>query len=246
MELKFRKIADELRDGILNGEYPPGSRLPGEAELMPIYRVARETARKALGVLHGEGLTVARRGAGTFVKDLHPIRRRSVQRLARSQWGNGESVWKADFDGDFTLIVDRIRITEMPAPEAVAEELQLAPDSAVCVRTRRFLLDGRAVLLSRSYLPAQLVKGSAITQEDTGPGGTYARLAELGSAPVWFVERVRCRMPLQKEREGLELGAGTPVIEVVRTAFAEVDRPVEMNVMVMDSTAYELEYGFSA
>lgn len=56
------------------------------------------------------------------------------------------------------------------------------------VRRRRFVLDGKPVLLSTSYLPAALVAGSAITQPDTGAGGTYARLAELGAAPVRFRE----------------------------------------------------------
>lgn len=57
----------------------------------------------------------------------------------------------------------------------------------------RFVLDGKPVLLSDSHLPAELVAGSRITQEDTGPGGTCARLAELGAAPVRFREEIRAR-----------------------------------------------------
>ncbi|ESU49845.1 GntR family regulatory protein [Streptomyces sp. HCCB10043] len=58
--------------------------------------------------------------------------------------------------------------------------LGLDEGERVCVRSRRFVLDGKPVLLSTSYLPAPLVEASAITQPDTGPGGIYARLAELG------------------------------------------------------------------
>lgn len=56
------------------------------------------------------------------------------------------------------------------------------------VRRRRFVLDGKPVLLSTFCLPAALVAGTAITRPGTGAGGTYARLAELGAAPVRFRE----------------------------------------------------------
>ncbi|MGX1029706.1 DNA-binding GntR family transcriptional regulator [Streptomyces ambofaciens] len=105
------------------------------------------------------------------------------------------------------------------APDNVAAVLNLAEEETVCVRRRRFVLDGKPVLLATSYLPASLVAGSAITQEDTGPGGMYARLAELGYKPVHFREEVRSRMPSQDEATQLGMSAGTPVILVCRTAF---------------------------
>jgi GntR family transcriptional regulator len=114
------------------------------------------------------------------------------------------------------------------------------------VRSRRFVLDDKPVLLATSYLPADLVAGSAITQEDTGPGGTYARLAELGHKPVHFREEIRCRMPSQEEAHRLRLTMGTPVIMICRTAFADEGRPVEVNEMILDSAAYVLEYDFDA
>lgn len=117
---------------------------------------------------------------------------------------------------------------------------------SACVRSRRFVLDDKPVLLSTSYLPADMVAGSAITQEDTGPGGTYARLAELGYKPVHFREEIRGRMPSQEEASRLQLSMGTPVIMICRTAFADEGRPVEVNEMILDSAAYVLEYDFDA
>ncbi|AIA04868.1 hypothetical protein DC74_4388 [Streptomyces noursei] len=109
------------------------------------------------------------------------------------------------------------------------------------MRRRRFVLDGKPVLWATSFLPAALVAGSAVVDEDTGPGGIYTRLAELGSAPVHFREEVRSRMPSEGEVDRLRLGAGTPVIVIVRTAFADGGRAVEVNEMVLDSAAYVLE-----
>ncbi|MFE1589217.1 GntR family transcriptional regulator [Streptomyces sp. NPDC058737] len=242
---KYQRIADTLREAIRSGEYGPGDRLPGENDLMAAHGVARMTARQALGVLRDEGVAEARKGAGVFVREFRPLRRRGIQRLAQQQWGNGRSIWSADIENR-SLEVDQVTVSEEAAPESVAAVLDLAGGEPVCVRRRRFVLDGKPVLLATSYLPAALVAGSAITQEDTGDGGTYARLAELGYKPVHFREEIRSRMPSSEEATQLSMSAGTPVILVCRTAFTDAGRPVEINEMTLDAASYILEYDFDA
>ncbi|WP_328677748.1 GntR family transcriptional regulator [Streptomyces sp. NBC_00322] len=242
---KYQRIAAELKAAIDSGEYGPGDRLPGENDLMATYEVARMTARQALGVLQSEGLAEARKGAGVFVREFRPIRRRGVQRLSPALWGDGRSIWTVDTEGR-DLTVDPISVTEEDAPEAIARVLGLVDGALACVRRRRFVLDGRPVLLATSYLDAELVAGTAITQTDTGPGGIYARLDEIGSRPVRFREEVRSRMPTAEETERLGLATGTPVVLICRTAFAEDGRAVEVNDMVLDASAYILEYDFDA
>ncbi|MFF6830742.1 MULTISPECIES: UTRA domain-containing protein [unclassified Streptomyces] len=242
---KYQRIADELREAIRSGAFAPGDRLPGENDLMATYEVARMTARQALSVLRTEGLTEARKGAGVFVRVFRPLRRRGIPRLAGEHWGGGRSVWSADVE-DRDLVVDRIEVGEAEAGARVAEALDLAPGASVCVRSRRFVLDDRPVLLSVSYLPADLVRGTAIAERDTGPGGTYARLAELGRRPVRFREEIRSRMPTAEESEGLALELGTPVVLIDRTAFTEAGVAVELNEMTLDSSSYVLEYDFDA
>ncbi|UYB40559.1 GntR family transcriptional regulator [Streptomyces sp. Je 1-4] len=242
---KYRRIADALKRAITAGEFRPGDRLPGENDLMDRHGVARMTARQALGVLTSEGLAEARKGAGVFVRDFQPIRRRGVPRLAREQWGQGQSVWAADVP-ERDLVVDEVTVDEEQVSGDVAARLDIAPGDAVTVRRRRFVLDGKPVLLSTSYLPAALVAGSAITQPDAGAGGTYARLAELGAAPARFREEMRSRMPASEEADRLRLPAGTPVILISRTAMTADGRTVEVNEMILDSSAYVLEYDFDA
>ncbi len=173
-----------------------------------------------------------------------PLVRRGIQRLAYAQWGAGRSVWEAELAGG-DLVVDHLEVSEGAASDSAARVLGL-DGVRVWIRSRRFVLDGKPVLLSTSYLPASLVEGSAITEPDTGPGGIYARLAELGYGPVHFREEVRSRMPLPEEAAKLRLPAGTPVMLICRTAFAEEGRVVEVNEMVLDAAAYVLEYDFDA
>ncbi|WMX47272.1 GntR family transcriptional regulator [Streptomyces roseicoloratus] len=244
---KYQRIADELRTAIQAGTFAPGDRLPGENDLMSTYDVARMTARQALSVLRNEGLAEARKGAGVFVRSFRPLRRRGIPRLAHGHWGSGRSVWSADVAEDRALVVDQIEVTTAPAGARVARVLGLScPDEPVCVRSRRFVLDDRPVLLSVSYLPAALVEGTAIMEPDTGPGGTYARLAELGRRPVHFREEIRSRMPTAEESDRLALEFGTPVILIGRTAVTEQGVAVELNEMTLDSASYVLEYDFDA
>jgi len=168
-----------------------------------------------------------------------------LRRLAQGQWGSGQSVWAADTGGR-DLVVDQVSVSEGGAPVGVAGVLGLEVGEAACLRSRRFVLDGKPVLLSTSYLSAALVAGTAITRTDTGAGGIYARLAELGAEPVRFREEIRSRMPTPEESARLELGAGTPVVLICRTAFAGDGRAVEVNEMTLDAASYVLEYEFDA
>ncbi|MEU9084662.1 GntR family transcriptional regulator [Streptomyces sp. NPDC048357] len=242
---KYQRIADALRTAIQSGEYGPGDRLPGENDLMATYEVARMTARQALGVLQNEGLAEARKGVGVFVRAFRPLRRRGIQRLAHEQWGSGRSIWSTDTE-DRELVVDQIEVREEAANNRISDALGVPSGTQVWTRSRRFVLDGKPVLFAMSYLPSDVVVDSAITQVDTGPGGTYARLAELGHGPVHFREEMRSRMPSADEAERLALSMGTPVVQIVRTAFAEGGRVVEVNEMTLDSASYVLEYDFDA
>lgn len=242
---KYQRIADALKAAVESGQYRAGDRLPGENELMESYGVARMTVRQALGVLQSEGITEARKGVGVFVRDFRPLRRQGIRRLAQVQWGSGQSVWAADVGGR-DLVVDQVSVSEGGAPEAIAGVLGLEPGEPACLRSRRFVLDGKPVLLSTSYLSAALVAGTAITRTDTGPGGIYARLAEIGAGPVRFREEIRSRMPTREESDRLELAAGTPVVLICRTAFAGDGRAVEVNEMTLDAASYVLEYEFDA
>jgi GntR family transcriptional regulator len=209
---------------------------------MSQYGIARATARQALAVLINEGLAVPRRGSGVYVRLFRPIRRHGSRRLSREQWSRGRAIWDADTRGR-AYTVDEVRIERVAADENVA---RLLDTDDVWKRSRRYSIDKRPVQLATSHFPADLVEGTAITAPDTGPGGVYARLGDLGYSPVHFTEEVRARMPQPEEGRLLKMPAGTPVMVVVRTAYTIGGMPVELNEMIMDSASYVLQYDFDA
>lgn len=167
---KYQRIADSLREAIQSGEYGPGDRLPGENELMAAHGVARMTARQALSVLRDEGVAEARKGAGVFVRAFRPLRRRGIQRLSQQQWGSGRSIWSADIENR-ALEVDQVTVSEEAAPDRISAVLELADDETVCVRRRRFVLEGKPVLLATSYLPHQWLPDPPSRRRTRDPAG---------------------------------------------------------------------------
>lgn len=61
----YRQIADILRSRIESGEYPKGTRIPTESEIVDTWEVARTTARRAIALLREQDLieTVPQRGS---------------------------------------------------------------------------------------------------------------------------------------------------------------------------------------
>jgi GntR family transcriptional regulator len=242
---RYWLIAAGLREAIESGEYAAGERLPGENDVMRQHDVARGTARQALAQLINWGLAEARKGSGIYVRDFRPIVREGISRLGRTTWPSGASVWSAESEGR-DLAVDQVEVSESEAPERARALLELSSGAGVVLRSRRYVLDGKPVLLSRSWLPAAIAADTPIARHDTGAGGIYARLAELGHAPARFREDIRARMPLPDEAERLQIAAGTPVVEVCRVAVDDMGTPVEVNEMTADSSAYIFRYEWDA
>jgi GntR family transcriptional regulator len=244
---KYRLIASDLRAAISRGEYPAQARLPGENDLMRQYQVARMTARQALAQLINEGLAVARKGSGVYVREFRPVLRAGVSRLSARGWGSGRSIWSGESD-DRELSVDQVEVRRTEPPDHIRPLLDLPddPEIKVVARSRRYVLEGKPVLVSVSYLPAALAAGTMIEYQDVGPGGVYARLRELGHAPARFREDLRSRMPEPEEAQRLELLPGTPVVDIVRTAYTADGEIVEVNEMMADASAYVFRYDFDA
>jgi GntR family transcriptional regulator len=240
----YERVAAQLRAAILAGEV--GNRLPSLQGLAQRYGVTVDVARRAVEVLRSEGLVITRHGSGTYVRRFERIVRSSPDRVAREQWGSGQQIQNHD-TGARPRSVDVV-VAEEPAPDYVATALDVEPGEPVLTRTRRFLVESRPVQLAVSFLPLDIVGGTRVAYTDVGPGGTYARLTELGHGPVRFRERITARAPRPEEVDRLELATsiGALVVEITRCAYTKEGRCVEVNRMVLDATAYELEYNFEA
>src|SRR5229473_126236 len=63
----YAVLETQIAAGIAGGEFPIGSQLPTEEQLIQRFAVSRTTVRKAIQNLSDRGLIEIRRGTGTFV-----------------------------------------------------------------------------------------------------------------------------------------------------------------------------------
>ena len=229
---------ETLRERILDGTYAPGDRMPSATAIADEFGIDRGTASRVIAELRNAGLILTKPRSASYVRTFEPIQRSFPGRLA--VWQTGQAIQDADSNKSPQSV--EVTVGETAATESVASAFGVEVGEPVVHRSRRFVSKERPFQLADSYYLRELAHGTRIVYTDTGPGGVYARLAEIGHAPVRFVERLRARMPLPSESKALELPGGTPVIAITRTAFDAADCCVEVTVMILDSSAYELEY----
>jgi len=248
-ESRYRQLAEDLRTKILNEEYAVGAKLPSESDLVEQWGLSRGMVRRALALLDAEGLTESRKGSGVFVRDIREYQRlRDFKPIVRvetargSAWKRGKAMWEYDIEGH-EYASDQLKISYSKAPGRIARVI--GTDEAG-VRSRRYLVDGQAALLSDSYLPADIVRDTRIMEPDTGPGGTYGRLRDLGFEVAAFSMQVWAREATEIETERLELHRVRYVLCAARTAFTELGRVAEVNEMVMNPTMFVLQFDWNA
>jgi GntR family transcriptional repressor for pyruvate dehydrogenase complex len=62
------RVYEQILGQIVTGEFKIGDRLPSENQLGLEYEVSRAVVREALSRLYADGVTITRRGAGTYVQ----------------------------------------------------------------------------------------------------------------------------------------------------------------------------------
>lgn len=242
----YRQVAEEIRRRIRNGVYPPASVLPAEPDLAEEIGVSRSLVNRALSALRSEGWVSPQAGRGTTVNPLPVLRRATIGRQAKTAREAGAA--RGAFAGEVTRAGfeprSDVTVREATADEELAEELGVDPGTPVVVRERVMAADDIPVQFATSYLPKNIVAGSPIEQKDTGPGGTYSRLADIGYPIAGFRERVRVRVPNADEARILRLDSDHRVYAITRIARArdrETGPVVEVNRMVLPAHAWELE-----
>ena len=205
----WAQIEERLAERIEGGHLAVGERLPPERELAEWLGVSRMTVRQALGALAARGLVERGVGRGTFVrapgKVVHDLSGALgfTERLGRQGIAAGAEVISAG---------------EEPAPDAVAEALDLDV-GAPTLRIRRVRsAAGRPLALEDSWLPAEHFPG--LLEHDLG-GSLYALMRDsYGLEPAEAVERLEPVVARSYEAALLGLEEGAPLMLVERVARA--------------------------
>lgn len=239
MAVSYREIAADLRRDILSGRYRPGDTIPKITDLTAAYGAAYQTVRSAIAMLEQEGLVEAIRRRGTVVRE-RPERRR----MTRSrQVYRDERGYYFDPTAQPWVAVRPPTVQWGPAPQDIASLLGIDLGDEVLIRDRVMgTAEGQARQVATSYLPALLTRGTVLAERNTGPGGIYDRLEEMGHAPLRWEESVSARMPTPEEADALQLPPGVPVLRVIRTTSSPDGTVLEVNDTRMSAELFEIGY----
>lgn len=246
---QYRQVADLLRESVESGEFAPGSSLPSEGDLANRFGVSRVTINRAVQLLRGEGLVRVLRGRGTVVRAIPPIRRNSSRRYRKAAREEGGSRGAFDFEIRRLGLTPRTEVVQLEAvqpPTEAAVALGLLEGERVLIRKRQLFASDDPVLLATSYVPWEIAEKAGITSIDTGPGGSYSRLADIGLGPVRFREDIRVRIPTAEEESFFSLSESQHVFEIVHTSLLTDDRVVEYRVDTLPTFQWVLHFEWYA
>jgi GntR family transcriptional regulator len=203
---RYRQIAAELRLAVDRGEYPVGSALPSEGELVSRYRVARGTVRQAIALLEHEGVVATRQGARRTVLGSVP-----AQSFSEMQ---SFSMWAVSQGHVPTAEV--LHAQRRPTTGADAERLGAPIGEEVLDLRRVRLLDDAPVMVERT-LYAGLVAEHVLAMELTR-GSITERLTELGFIYAHADHRIDAVAAGVAESRLLGVRRGSPLLRQRRVA----------------------------
>ncbi|WP_325435281.1 GntR family transcriptional regulator [Pseudomonas nitroreducens] len=224
----YSQLKEILRTRILDGTYPPLSRMPSEAELGKAFEVSRITVRQALGDLQKEGLIFKIHGKGTFV-----AKPKAFQNVSTLQ-GLGESMTQRGYE-----VINRLRsFKTVPANAQVAARLQVAEGENVVQIKRARLVNRELVSLEITWLPEAV--------------GKRLEKADLISRDIFLILENDCALPLghadlaidailadAELARALEVEEGSPVMRIERLTHTADGAPLDYEHLYYRGDAFQ-------
>ena len=208
-------IRSELRRAIVEGEFPPGSKLPNEDALCARFAVSRITLREAVRGLIEDGYVIRRQGSGTFVT-RGPALRNSLD----TNFSYTEYLESIGVRASKELLAAR----RIAASDDVAADLDLGPGAEIVEVRRVRIADDRPAIYSVDSLPVDIVDANKDLQAFTG--SLYRLLSQRGH-DVDHARTVLAPVIADAELAGLlKVAAGTPLQHLTQVDFNAAGRPV--------------------
>ncbi|MFU1476333.1 GntR family transcriptional regulator [Roseovarius sp. C7] len=213
----YQRLADVLRQSVIDGKIKPGDRVPSENVLAEDYGLAAGTVRKALDVLVSEGVFERFQGRGTFVR--RPSFDASLFRFFRFR----------NAEGEYSVPESRILRREVePMPGHVAHALELAEGVPGISMSRLRLQDDVPTVAEEIWLGHEPFRAFAALP--TGEIGdllypVYDQLC--GQLVARAEETLTVEAASPETARLLRVEEGTPIIVIERVAKGYDNRPIE-------------------
>ncbi|NYJ20890.1 GntR family transcriptional regulator [Glaciibacter psychrotolerans] len=141
------EIVDAVKSRIDGGDYPPGSRLPTEAQLGDEFAVSRATVRSAIKELAVTGLVVTRQGLGSYVRSI-PRVKDGLEKLGSIS----DSIRASGKEPGMEYARRQVRAVS----EDEAVKMSLPTGTQIVELRRKITADGEVVAYSFDLLPLSI------------------------------------------------------------------------------------------
>lgn len=208
-------VRSELKRAIIEGEFPPTSKLPNEETLCTRYNVSRITLREAVRGLIEDGYVIRRQGAGTFVTSGPALRNSLDTNFSYTEYLESTGIRASK------KVLESRRVA---ADDEVAGELELEPGTDVVVVRRVRIAGRRPAIYSIDSLPADIV--DAKRDAKAFSGSLYKLLSSRGH-DVDHARTIITPVVATAEIAGiLEVGVGEPLQHLRQVDVDGAGRPV--------------------
>ncbi|HEY7180537.1 MAG TPA: GntR family transcriptional regulator [Blastocatellia bacterium] len=236
----YYQLENILREKIMSGAFPAGSRLPTEIELIRIYGVGRITVRQALAALTKEGLIERKRRRGTFVTERKTRRRSFEERIDLT--GSLDEIIASEAGATFKVI----EMNRIDADPHEAELFGLAAGEPLYRVKRLGMRGGAPHNLTLDYLPVEI--GETLTPEELSAGSLLQTLeTRFGLKLKSATQRITAALADPYLAKLLDVRVGSPMLSIERAVYAGGAMPVEFSQMLsgadIDSYAIRLTRG---
>lgn len=231
----YRKIADELLNGISSGIFPVGSLLPGELDLIQRYSSSRHTVREALRMLEDMGIVKRQRGRGTLV--LSPDARPAFVQMVRSP----EELFSYPKDSALRIVAE----TTVVADSELAKLLNCSKGADWAkISGPRVFANGEPVCWTDIYL---LPEFSGVSGKIGGPRPVYEIIAETYGEQVQKINIEIHASSFESERaQFLGVEPGTPSLCLCRRYQGNGGRTFEVSISEHPAKNYSYAFEFNS
>lgn len=226
-------ISEQLRQQITSGEFQPGEQLPSEHQLMLQFEVSRITARRAIANLVHQGLVIAQRGKGVFVKE---------QRKVTYSLSSPMIFFEADMlrQGATSSICNLVFKPVAPAAE-IRQALKLPVHEAeVYLQKKLLLLNDVPIALDITYILAELGRTH---EQNLKQHMTFPTLEQNGVPIDCIAATLECIRAEPEASEHLGVPLGEPLMVYCYTAYTDTNQPIVVGRSFSrgDRLAYSIE-----
>lgn len=213
----YVQLKDIIRSRIENQTWPPGERLPSEAELCTTFGVSRTVVRQALQDLTHEGLIKRRKGKGSFVAS-----RKISEQLVQKLTGFYQDMVEQGHKPRTVVLSQRI----VPATAEIAANLSLEPGTPLIEIVRLRSVQGVPIVLVTTYLPYALCPD--LVNVDLTDQSLYAFLEQRYHLYVARGRRtIQAVLAEGQEAKLLEVPKGAPLFRLDSTSYLSDGRGIE-------------------